>query len=205
MFRKLILMLALAALPLSLAQAGAADDPKAVVRAAVDGVIQVLKSRPDPKQITEADREAIRRAVEGYFDFREMARRALGRPWKQLSEDKRKDFVATFRELLERSYGNRLSEYHDQKVIYGDVRTKGRIAIVRSEVVDADKRTPVLYKLVHRKNGWRVYDIKVEGISMVSTFRNDFKQAVSQKGLDGFLADLKKRVDKLREQDKAKS
>jgi len=205
MFRKLILMLALAALPLSPAQAGAADDPKAVVRAAVDGVIQVLKSRPDPKQITEADREAIRRAVEGYFDFREMARRALGRPWKQLSEDKRKDFVATFRELLERSYGNRLSEYHDQKVIYGDVRTKGRIAIVRSEVVDADKRTPVLYKLVHRKNGWRVYDIKVEGISMVSTFRNDFKQAVSQKGLDGFLADLKKRVDKLREQDKAKS
>ena len=134
-----------------------------------------------------------------------MARRALGKPWKKLSEEQRKDFVATFRELLERSYGNRLSEYHNQKVIYGDVKTKGRIAIVHSEVVDESKRTPVLYKLVHRKNGWRVYDIKVEGISMVSTFRNDFKQAVSQKGLDGFLADLKKRVDKLRGQDKAKS
>ncbi len=205
MFKKLMMMLALAALPMSQALAGVDDDPKAVVETAVNGVIQVLKSRPNPKTITDADREAIRQAVEPYFDFREMARRALGKPWKKLSEEQRKDFVATFRELLERSYGNRLSEYHNQKVTYGSVKTKGRIAIVHSEVVDESKRTPVLYKLVHRKNGWRVYDIKVEGISMVSTFRNDFKQAVSQKGLDGFLADLKKRVDKLRGQDKAKS
>jgi phospholipid transport system substrate-binding protein len=201
-----MMMLALVALPLTGARAATGDDPKAVVEAAVNGVIKVLTSRPDPKKITEADREAIRQAVEGYFDFREMARRALGKPWKKLSEEQRKEFVATFRELLERSYGNRLSEYHNQKVIYGDVKTKGRIAIVHSEVVDADKRTPVLYKLVHRKNGWRVYDIKVEGISMVSTFRTDFRQSVSQKGLEGFLADLKKRVDELREQDtKAKS
>ncbi|GMR00223.1 MAG: ABC transporter substrate-binding protein [Zetaproteobacteria bacterium] len=181
------------------------DTPKVVVETAVNGVIHALKSRQNKDVITLKDRESIRQAVKGYFDFREMAKRSLGKPWRKMDEAQRTDFVDTFRELLERSYGNRLSEYHDQTVEFGKVKTKGRIAIVNSEVIDAEKRTPVRYKLVHKKSGWRVYDIKVEGISMVSTFRSDFKQAVSQKGIDGFLGDLKKQVEKLKEQDKAES
>ncbi len=181
------------------------DAPKVVVETAVNGVIHALKSRQNKGVITLKDRESIRQAVKGYFDFREMAKRSLGKPWRKMDEAQRTDFVDTFRELLERSYGNRLSEYHDQTVEFGKVKTKGRIAIVNSEVIDAEKRTPVRYKLVHKKSGWRVYDIKVEGISMVSTFRSDFKQAVSQKGIDGFLGDLKKQVEKLKEQDKAES
>jgi len=171
----------------------------------VNGVIHVLKSRSDQGVITLADREAIRQSVKGYFDFREMAKRSLGKPWRDMDEMHRTDFVDTFQELLERSYGNRLSEYHDQTVEFGEVKTKGRIAIVNSKVIDAEKSTPVRYKLVHKKAGWRVYDIKIEGISMVSTFRSDFKQSVSKNGIDGFLSDLKKQVEKLKEQDKTES
>jgi len=200
MLKKLLFSLTLAiVLPVyAFAEPGT---PKVVVETAVNGVIQALKSRQDKNVITLKDRESIRQAVEEYFDFREMAKRSLGKPWRNMDKAQRADFVGTFRELLERSYGNRLSEYHDQTVEFGKVRTKKRIAIVESEVVDADKRTPVRYKLVHRKTGWKVYDIKVEGISMVSTFRSDFKQSVSQKGIDGFITDLKNQVEKLREQD----
>ncbi len=177
------------------------NTPKLVVETAVNGVIHALKSRKDQDTITLKDRESIRHAVEDYFDFQEMAKRSLGKPWRNMDKAQRADFVATFRELLERSYGNRLSEYHDQSVEFGKVRIKGRIAIVDSEVIDSEKKTPVRYKLVHKKTGWKVYDIKVEGISMVSTFRSDFKQSVSQKGVDGFIVDLKKQVGKLKEQD----
>jgi len=204
MFKKFLFSLILAALLPAYALA-APDGPKTVVETAVDGVIHALKSRSNQETITLADREAIRQSVEGYFDFREMAKRSLGKPWRKMNEAQRTSFVDTFRELLERSYGNRLSEYHNQTVEYGEVKTKGRIAIVNSEVVDAEKRTPVRYKLVHTKAGWKVYDIKVEGISMVSTFRSDFKQSVSQNGIDGFLGELKKQVEKLKKQDQAQS
>jgi len=204
MFKKFLLGLSLAAmLPLH-AWAVVNDNPRAVVEIAVNGVIQVLKSRQNKNIITLEDRDAIRRSVEGSFDFVEMAKRSLGRPWKAMNGAQRADFVDTFRELLERSYGNRLSEYHNQTVAFGKVKTKGRRAIVNSEVIDAEKKTPVRYKLVRKKNGWRVYDIKVEGISMVSTFRSDFKQAVSKKGIDGFISELKQKIEKLKNKDQVK-
>jgi len=167
-------------------------------------VIDVLKVRKDQKTLSEEDRDAIRKAVEGYFDFPEMAKRALAAPWKELNDAQQAEFVASFQELLELTYGNRLSDYHDQKVEYGEVQVKGRIAIVDSEVVDADKRTPVRYKLVHKEVGWGVYDIQIEGISMISTFRTDFTTAFNKDGAEGFLNGLKERVASLKEQDQNK-
>jgi phospholipid transport system substrate-binding protein len=183
-----------------------ADDagPQAVVKAAVEGVIHVLKTRKSQAKLSTEDRDAIRKAVVGYFDFEEMAKRALGKPWKDMNDAQKSEFVVTFRELLERSYGNRLSEYHDQKVEYSDPVVKGRIAEVDSEVIGADKSTPVRYWLVHKEVGWRVFDIQVEGISMINTFRTDFNDSVHKNGIQGFLSQLKDRVAGLREQDKSK-
>lgn len=200
MIRKILFAITLiAALPLT---ALAEDGPKQVVEKAVDGVVQVLKTRAHPdKALTSEDRDAIRKAVEGYFDFREMAKRSLGRPWRDIDEQQRQEFVKVFRELLERSYGNRLSEYHDQTIHYGEVLVKGRRAIVDSEVVDADRKTPVRYALHHTDEGWRVYDIKIEGISLVSTFRTDFQGVVEKSGFKGLMSSLKDRVEHLRQQD----
>jgi len=210
MFRKAFILLSfIALLPLqAMASKDASpqlNDPQQVVETAVSGVINALKARKDQTTLSSEDRTAIRNSIEGYFDFVEMARRALGKPWKKMQLAQKKEFVVTFRELLERSYGNRLSEYHDQKVEYGKVKIGKRTATVNSEVIDADKRTPVRYKLVHKKSGWRVYDIKVEGISMISTYRTDFGAAVNKKGLEGFLAGLKERVAELQARDQPKS
>ncbi len=179
------------------------NTPKIAVETAVNGVIHILKSRQNKKIITIKDREAIHQAIKAYFDFHEMAKRSLGRPWRKMDKAQRAEFVGIFRELLERSYGDRLSGYHDQTVEYGKVRIKGRVAIVDSVVVDAEKRTPVRYRLVHRRTGWKIYDIKVEGISMVSTFRSDFGQSVSQNGINGFITELKRKVEKMQKQDRS--
>jgi len=204
MFKKLLVLMSfLALLPVQ----SMAEElvPRDVVKTAVDGVIDVLKARKDTSVLTTEDRDAIRKAVEGYFDFPEMAKRALGRPWKEMNEAQRDEYVGSFRELLERTYGNRLSEYNDQKVEYGEVVVKGRIAVVDSEVVDADKSIPVRYKLVHKEVGWGVYDIKIEGISMVSTYRTDFGASVDKNGIEGFLSDLKDRAAGRLEPDQNKS
>jgi len=176
--------------------------PKEAVEITVKGVIDVLKARKDQTTLSEQDRAAIREAVSVYFDFNEMGKRALAAPWKELSAAQQTEFVALFRQLLELTYGNRLANFRNQRVEYGEVYIKGRIAIVDSEVVDADKTTPVRYKLVSKEVGWRVYDIQVEGISMVSTFRTDFTTAFYKDGAEGFLAGLKERVTGMQDQDK---
>lgn len=202
MIRKILFAVTLiAALPLT---AQAEDGPKQVVKQAVDGVVQVLKTRAHPdKALTSEDRDAIRKAVQDYFDFREMAKRSLGRPWRDIDAQQRQEFVKVFRELLERSYGNRLSEYHNQTIHYGEMMVRGSRAIVDSEVVDtdADRKTPVRYALHHTDEGWRVYDIKIEGISLVSTFRTDFQGVVEKSGFKGLMTSLKDRVEHLRQQD----
>jgi len=193
MFKKLLVLMSfLVLLPV---QSMAEElGPRDVVKTAVNGVIDVLKARKDTSVLTPEDRGAIRKAVEGYFDFPEMAKRALGAPWKDMNDAQQVEYVDSFQELLERTYGNRLADYHDQVIEYGEVMIKGRIAVVDSDVVDADKRTPVRYKLVHKDSGWGVYDIKIEGISMVSTYRTDFGASVDKKGIDGFLGELKDRA-----------
>jgi len=203
MFRKIIVLTALLALlPLQ----AKADEvgPLDAVKYTVGQVIDVLKARKDQKSLSEADRAAIRKAVSVYFDFGEMAKRALARPWRDLNPAQKKEFVADFRQLLELTYGNRLANFHNQSIEYGEVQQRGRIAAVDTNVIDADKKTPVRYKLVHKKVGWRVYDIQVEGISMVNTFRTDFTEAVHKDGIEGFLKSLKQRVAGLQTPDQDK-
>lgn len=201
MFRKMLVVMSLLLLLPMQGMAGEVG-PKQAVEITVNGVIDVLKARADQTMLTEQDREAIRKAVAEYFDFEEMGKRALAAPWKELSVAQQKEFVGLFRQLLELTYGNRLAGFHGQLVEYGEEFVKGRIAIVDSEVVDGDKRTPVRYKLVSKEAGWRVYDIQVEGISMISTFRTDFAASVNKDGVEGFLADLKDRVDGMQNQEK---
>lgn len=200
--RKYLLVLILtAALPWT--GWAAMNDPSTVVQSAVDGVIDVLKSRQYQDRLTEADRNAIRQAVAGYFDFRQMAKLSLGKNWKKLDEKQRDTFVSTFQELLERSYGNRLAQYRNQQVTYGEVKTRDDRAVVDSEVVSSEQTIPVSYSLYMSESGWRVYDIKIEGVSMVSTFRADFKSIVEQQGVGGLLQTLGDKVKHLKEDEKS--
>jgi len=208
MFKKMLIAISLL---LMLPMQGMAEEsvakevgPKEAVEICVNGVIDVLKARADQTTLSDQDRAAIREAVSVYFDFDEMGKRALAAPWKELSADQKTEFVSLFRQLLELTYGNRLANFRDQRVEYGEEYIKGRIAIVDTEVVDADKSTPVRYKLVSKEVGWRVYDIQVEGISMISTFRTDFTTAFYKDGAEGFLAGLKERVSGMENQDKDK-
>jgi len=180
-----------------------ADDsgPKATIESTVNNIIEVLEARNDTSKLTSKDRDAIRQSVEGRFDYTAMAKRSLGKPWKKLDGLQQTHFTGVFRDLLERSYGNRLSEYKGQKVVFADAELKGDKARVESTVIDGTRETPVEYRMHQTDSGWQVYDIRIEGTSMVRTFYQDFKSTLDNGGYDHLLKTLEDKIGKLKEKD----
>ena len=179
------------------------DGPKAVIEDTVRQIIHALDVREDKNKLSDKDRDAIRQIVEGRFDYRAMAKRSLGKPWKKLNDKEQAHFTKVFRELLERSYGNRLNEYNDQTVVFADAELKKKKARVKSKVIDGTRETPVEYRLHQTDTGWQVYDIRIEGTSMVRTFNQDFKSILKKGGYDKLVKTLEEKVAKLKAKDKA--
>jgi phospholipid transport system substrate-binding protein len=194
-----ILATSLLLLGLATGQAAAKEDsPKEVVSSTIQAIIDVLEARDDKTAVNDADREGIRKVVAGKFDYREMSRRSLGKPWKKMDEAKKQAFTNLFRQMLEYSYGNQLAGYHGQKVMFEDAEFKKDKARVKGAVVDSSKSIPMEYRLHQTDSGWQVYDIKIEGVSLITTFRKDFKSIVKKQGVDGLMDMLQKKVDKLK-------
>jgi len=171
--------------------------PKAVIETTITAMLDVLEQRADKNAISTQDRAAIRQTIKGKFDYRSMAKRSLGKPWKKLTETERGHFTDVFRDLLERSYGNRLSAYKGQKVIFADAEIKKNKARVKSTIIDGARKTPVEYRLHQTKSGWQVYDIRIEGTSMVRTFYQDFKSTLDSGGYQKLVNVLEEKVAKL--------
>lgn len=183
------------------AQSTEPNGPKVVVENAVNGILHALESRSNPKILTEKDREAIRKQVEGRFDYHEMARRSVGKAWKRQNTEQQAEFTETFRQLLERSYGNRLSGYHGQTVEFDSAEFRKNKARVKTRVIDSNKVTPVFYRLHQSAGTWQVYDIKIEGVSLIGTFREDFKGPLKKDGFTGLLKALQDKVARLKQKD----
>jgi phospholipid transport system substrate-binding protein len=178
-----------------------AGEPLTVIRQAVEGVIQVLEDRQDSTNLSPADRLAIHDIIDSRFDFHEMSKRSMGRVWKKIDKGQRRQFVPVFQELLERNYGNRLAGFSGQTVSYGEVTRKEKRAKVETEIDNEGTPIPVHYSLYHNGSAWLVYDIRIEGVSLVSTFRSDFKTIFKKNGFDGLLAQLGEKVDSLKRKD----
>ena len=184
-------------------QAQAEDSPRVVVEQAVNQIIEILKSREDSTRLTEENRAAISAAIADHFDYRKMARGSIGKSWRELAEEDKVEFSKVFRELLERSYGNRLAGYRDQTIRYEDAKVKKHKALLKSWVVDAQKEIPVYYRLYEKDGRWRVYDIKIEGVSLVGTYRKQFRSALKNGGFRKLLASLRDKVAELKAKDQA--
>ena len=177
--------------------------PRQVIETTVNEIINALEAREDKTALTEKDRDTIRNIVEGRFDYEAMASRSLGKPWKTLDKAEQAHFTSVFRELLERSYGNRLNEYSGQKVLFQDAELKEDKARVKSMVIDANKEIPVDYSMHKTPTGWQVYDIRIEGTSMVRTFYQDFKSILDSGGYAELLKTLEEKIAKLKANEKA--
>jgi phospholipid transport system substrate-binding protein len=165
------------------------------------GVNRILKTLSDPafKAKPEEERIAILgKEIETVFDFTELSRRTLGRDWKKMSAAQQKEFVELFRQLLQGVYADRLLAYSDQKIIFDkeSMLKKGR-AEVQSYLQTSDgTKIPLFYRLTDKSGSWKVYDVIIEGVSMVKNYRTQFRQILAKESPDKLLEILRDKVSK---------
>jgi len=168
--------------------------PEELVKKITSEVMEAIKS---DKELAAGDRhKAIKLAEEKilpHVDFEEATRLAVGRGWKQASPEQQKKLVSEFRSMLVRTYSNAISAYQGQtmKVQPSRVKPADNEATVRNQFIRPGGK-PVLidYSLRKTDNGWKIYDIVVEGVSLVLTYRSEFDAIVKQEGLDALIKRL---------------
>ena len=166
-----------------------------------NGVNKVLKTLADPAfqaKTREVKIKEVGGIVGTIFDYKELSKRTLGRDWKKMSADQQKEFVELFTELLQGVYADRLLAYSDQKVVFEkELMLKKGSAEVQSYILNTDgNKIPLFYRLTDKSGSWRVYDIIIEGVSMVKNYRTQFRQILAKDPPDKLIEILREKVNK---------
>ncbi|HRH74759.1 MAG TPA: ABC transporter substrate-binding protein [Zoogloea sp.] len=190
----------LAALALSVgvqfnALAADATAPDALVKSVTDDVITIVRQ---DKAIQSGDTrkavELVETRVLPYFDFAHMTRLAVGKDWKQASPEQKTVLTQEFKTLLVRTYSNALTQYRNQQIDFKPLKAKPEDTdvVVRTEVRQPGaKPVQIDYNLEKLADGWKVYDVLVAGVSLVTNYRDSFGQEVRTGGIDGLIKSLK--------------
>jgi phospholipid transport system substrate-binding protein len=194
--RKIILTVALA-IPLALAAANAvAESPTAQIKATVDQVITVLS---DPR-LRAVDRRAerqklLRELIYTRFDFQEMAKRSLGAQWRRRTPNEQRQFVALFRDLLEKAYLGRIESYGNERFVYINEKIDDPYAEVASTIVtNTNEEFSIRYRLLRAGEQWKIYDVIVEDISLVNNYRAQFNRILSQSPYEELIRRMKSKL-----------
>ncbi len=167
------------------------------LKTTIDQVISVVTD-PQYHNDRQTRRAKMKSLIFPKFNFLEMGKRSLGsKRWKERSPEERKVFVDVFGKLLENSYANKLESFHDEKINYVDEIVKGKYAMVKTEVIRKNGTVNVDYKLIQGGGEWRVYDIVVEGVSMIKNYRSQFARIIHKDSFDTLMEKLNAKVDKL--------
>ena len=186
--------LAFAALALvAFAQGAWAGTATEQLKSAIDRVLATVDN-PALKgnaKIVER-RAAVRKIANEIFDFTEIARRALGRYWPPLSEAQHTEFVGLFEDLLGRTYLSKIELYGGEKIVYGGERLDGDVATVGTKILTKNgTEVPVDYHLFKHGDRWMIYDINVEGVSLVSNYRTQFNKIIQTNGYSTLVERMK--------------
>ena len=160
---------------------------------------KILKIVTDPQLKDESKakerRALIRKAVDERFDWEELSRRALARHWAKRTQEERKTFVTLFGELLERTYLDRVEGYSGEQVTYVGEKVDGEYATVEAKVLTSQKtEVPVLYRMRRKGDEWMVYDISIEGVSLIANYRSQFQSILSRSSYDELVRVLKEQI-----------
>jgi phospholipid transport system substrate-binding protein len=175
------------------------QNPMALIQSGTESALQILhESQRRQAPSLRQRKDEILVIVNEYFDFEEMAKRSLGRPWKEQTPEKRQEFAQLFKQLLFNTYINRLDNYtgSNERVFYDSEKLDGDYALVKTHILyQGNNNISIEYRL-HRDAGrWQVYDVVVEGISFVDNYRGQFGSILTNESFDSLLIRLRQKVD----------
>ena len=177
--------------------AAAQESPDAMVKRIADEVVAIVKTDKDLQAGNSAKVvQLAEQKVLPHFDFTRMTRLAVGRNWQQATPEQREALIKEFRTLLVRTYSSSLSQYRDQKIQVKPLQASptDEDVLVRTAVIQENgPQIPIDYRMEKAKDGWKVYDVVIDGASLVTTYRGSFNDQIQRSGIDGLVKTLQDR------------
>lgn len=172
----------------------AQEAPDALVQRVTGEVLDIVSKDKDIQNgSTQKVIDLVDQKVLPHFNFRHMTALALGKDWKKASPEQQQQLTAEFKTLLVRTYSNALTNYKNQKVVFKPLKMNPADSevLVRTEVMQPGSKPVQLdYSLEKLDNGWKVFDVVVAGISLVTNYRDQFAQEVRNSGIDGLIQSI---------------
>jgi len=178
------------------AQPGSAagrSGPLTVVNSSVSRVLTIVRSHPADAKESGQRRAEIRQAAVELFDFDEMSRRLLGQRWTDATPEEQRDFVVLFTDLLERAYLNTIGNYRLATITFQGETISGSYAQVQSRMAAGKSEVAIEYRLVENEGRWAVYDVAVDGVSLISNYRSQFTSILKRMSFAQMLDRLRNR------------
>jgi phospholipid transport system substrate-binding protein len=174
------------------------QDATATVQAHVDSVLKVLgnPALKGPKG-EERKRVEVKAEADKLFDFVELSKRTLGLSWNRFSIDQRKEFVALYKQLLEETYMDRLMTYAGEKMTFSrPMPLDSNTVEVKSELHVKTGPVALVFRLINEGGQWKVYDVVIEGVSLITNYRSQFREILANRDPAALLDTLRKTVGK---------
>ena len=159
--------------------AAGVDSPTHVVKNTIDKVIQLVTDEElkKPDQVSHR-RTLLEETIGQHFDFKEMAKRSFAAHWKKRNEEDQQEFVRLFQALLSKTYAKKIENYSGEEIRYLRERLKGPYAEVQTKIISKKTAISLDYRLLLKDDIWRVYDVVVEGVSLVKNYRVQFDRII---------------------------
>ena len=170
--------------------------PSDTLKGHVNKVLEVLrdptlKGEPGKK----VRKEKIRSISEEMFDFTELSKRSLAQNWKRFNPGQQEEFIKLFKSILETAYVDKIAAYTDEKVIFGGENTLSEKTVeIPTTIVTKTSEIPIHYRLIEEQGRWKVYDVVIEGVSLVNNYRTQFREILANKTPEALLDILRKKV-----------
>ena len=204
-FRPLVLLMAVGIL--AAPWPAWAGQPTEQLRAQIDRVVKTLDDPELKKEGRSVERrKAVRKIAEEIFDFGETAKRSLGRHWVARSPAEREEFVQLFTDLLERSYISKIELYTGERITFTGDTMDGDQAVVRSRIITKQgTEVPVDYRMTKKSDRWQVYDVIIEGVSLVANYRTQFNKIIQTSSYQDLVKKMKTKQEEFLDQEKKKT
>jgi phospholipid transport system substrate-binding protein len=195
------------ALGLILTGPAAAGPPTDQLRTQINRVIKTLEDPALQKEGKVLERrKAVRKIAEEIFDFGETAKRSLARHWQGRTPAEQQEFVQLFADLLERSYISKVELFDGERITYTGETIDGDLALVRTRIITKQgTEIPVDYRLHKKGERWLVYDVVIEGVSLIANYRSQFNKIIQTSSYQELVKKMKTKQEEFIEQEKKRT
>jgi phospholipid transport system substrate-binding protein len=171
--------------------------PTEGIKETTDKIIRIVSDPALKSEEKERERkQLIRQAIDERFNWEEMARRTLARHWRNRTEEEKQEFIDLYGKLLERTYLEKVEGYSGEKVIYEGEQIDGDYGVVQVKIITQQQtEIPTEYRVKRKGEDWLVYDISIEGVSLVNNYRSQFNSIITRSSYQDLIKKLKQKIE----------